>query len=306
MKRRDLIFGSASLAALAKLIPGIARAEELVVEQSMDGIRVDNDRDARTLKSLPREILERLRRKVEDFGFGFFHDTAVTKVFYKFEEVTPYVSNAMENQFDVVILVNTAIKGSATDFVAMQNMKIVRRKAAGDLFVRDSAGVITGLTPQAELWKNWPVSTGLADEDGILTFSGIFRINNELTMRDFNEFDIEDPEADMSWPLFIDHIYPDGRTCGVAIHGTPSSEHSILGKKRGSHGCIRLHPKNAKELYKYVAPNKKAFWSNNLMAFDKKAVLQGQPVLSGQGPKRPGHKVLIVFFEGFKKRTVDV
>ena len=44
--------------------------------------------------------------------------------------------------------------------------------------------------------------------------------------------------------MHIDYHYGDGRASGVALHGTPAGNYRRLGTNE-SHGCIRMHQKNA-------------------------------------------------------------
>jgi len=56
----------------------------------------------------------------------------------------------------------------------------------------------------------------------------------------------------MSFQTYIDTVYQGGDESGIAIHGTPTRNHHLLGTRRGSHGCARVHPEHAKIIRKFV------------------------------------------------------
>lgn len=85
-----------------------------------------------------------------------------------------------------------------------------------------------------QLWHSWAVSTG---RRGYNTPSGHYRpIRLERMWR----------SRKYHWSPMPYSIFFRG---GYAIHGT--TETRYLGR-RASHGCVRLHPSNARELYSLV------------------------------------------------------
>ena len=99
-----------------------------------------------------------------------------------------------------------------------------------------------------------PVSTGTRAGSSILTFSGIFRINEARTnTKRKSSNTINDP---MQNSVYINTEYNDGTESGVALHGTPSRFWNQLGENQSSHGCVRLQTNFSA-------------WNQNLL-FDKK------------------------------------
>ncbi|WP_281842367.1 L,D-transpeptidase [Sinisalibacter aestuarii] len=87
---------------------------------------------------------------------------------------------------------------------------------------------------------SWPVSTG---GDGYVTPTGTYQ--PEWFSRDHRSSKYDD--APMPFAIFYDGDY--------AIHATFSTE--MLGQP-ASHGCVRLHPDNARTLYEMVYATGKA------------------------------------------------
>ena len=146
-------------------------------------------------------------------------------------------------------------------------------RSGGPLFNRDERGKIDPLNPvsdQAEVWHEFPISSGKAGKGYILTYSGIFRFNRELSELKFKD----NPEAPVSYGVFIDFYYTASRQSLVAVHGTPGKNHKFLGKARASHGCIRTFPQNAKTIHKYLMSD--GMWDNNLPEFDVRATFPSQ------------------------------
>jgi len=84
---------------------------------------------------------------------------------------------------------------------------------------------------------NWSVSTGRA---GYRTPTGTFR-----PLRMYAEYySVKYDNAPMPWSVFF--------FGGYAIHGT--TEINALGMP-ASHGCVRLHPENAKRLFYLIKAN---------------------------------------------------
>ncbi|WP_319413976.1 L,D-transpeptidase [uncultured Cohaesibacter sp.] len=90
-------------------------------------------------------------------------------------------------------------------------------------------------------WKRhtWPISSA---RDGFTTPAGLYRptrMYEDYRSKEYNN-------ASMPYSIFFYQ--------GYAIHGTSAVK--SLGSP-ASHGCIRLHPDNAKELYELVSVNGK-------------------------------------------------
>lgn len=84
-----------------------------------------------------------------------------------------------------------------------------------------------------------PISSGVAGGGKILTYSGLFRVNEERTnSRRNNTNTLADP---MQFSIYIDGEYDEGREAAVALHGTTPNHWSKLGQQRASSGCIRVH-----------------------------------------------------------------
>ena len=81
----------------------------------------------------------------------------------------------------------------------------------------------------------WPVSTA---RKGYYTPSGSFRPYSLQTMHYSKKYD----NSPMPYSIFF--------TGGFAIHGTPHVGN--LGRP-ASHGCVRLHPENARTLFSIVS-----------------------------------------------------
>jgi lipoprotein-anchoring transpeptidase ErfK/SrfK len=81
----------------------------------------------------------------------------------------------------------------------------------------------------------WPVSTA---RKGYYTPSGSFRPYSLQTMHYSKKYD----NSPMPYSIFF--------TGGFAIHGTPHVGN--LGRP-ASHGCVRLHPSNARTLFSIVS-----------------------------------------------------
>lgn len=109
-----------------------------------------------------------------------------------------------------------------------------------------------------KLLYNWPVSTGLEEAIpapsgkmlGTNTPQGIFKLDRDRFYEDYtsNQWDTPMPHA-----MFFDW-QTEGRTSGLAIHGTDAQGAKTLGK-RASHGCIRLSPDNARILFELIQSN---------------------------------------------------
>ncbi|MCE9522967.1 MAG: L,D-transpeptidase [Alphaproteobacteria bacterium] len=108
------------------------------------------------------------------------------------------------------------------------------------------------------LLYDWPVSTGreeptLAPSGKILatnTPQGVFQLDRDRFHADYTSNQWQSP---MPYAMFFDWRI-EGRTSGLAIHGTDDAGAKDLGK-RASHGCIRLSPENARILFELIQAN---------------------------------------------------
>jgi len=104
----------------------------------------------------------------------------------------------------------------------------------------------------------WPVSTGLEKPLvspsgatlGTDTPSGMFKLDRGRFYADYTS---RQWQAPMPHAMFFDWQI-DGRTSGLAIHGTDDEGMKELGQ-RASHGCIRLAPENAQTLFELIRDN---------------------------------------------------
>lgn len=123
------------------------------------------------------------------------------------------------------------IAGIVLWFIGMLNASM----AHADVRVRiDKRSQSMTVWVNGSYYANWPVSTGAR---GYGTPSGTFR-PQRLAARYFSQ---KYDNAPMHNAVFF--------TGGYAIHGT--SHVANLGRP-ASHGCIRLHPSNAREFFSLV------------------------------------------------------
>lgn len=110
-----------------------------------------------------------------------------------------------------------------------------RHTTGGGVHVRVDVGEqMMEVYVDGELQHRWKVSTG---RSGFETPGGTFR--PQRLERDWHSRKYDD--APMPHAVFFEG--------GYAIHGTTDTRH--LGRQ-ASHGCIRLHPDHAEELYDLV------------------------------------------------------
>lgn len=123
-----------------------------------------------------------------------------------------------------------------------------------------------------------PISSGKSGNGGIRAFSGLFQVNWERSDQMFDS----SIYAPMSQEMYLGYFYhgrnlprsqwTNGRRERVsyaAIHGTPPSKWNLLGVRRDSHGCGRVHPMIQKEIRRAAKslPYKRIFeldWDYNL------------------------------------------
>src|SRR5207253_1960410 len=138
-------------------------------------------------------------------------------------------------------------------------------------------------------------SSGKGGNSGILTFSGMFRLNPNKP-----EFG-----KGMIHNMYSDYKYTDDngavvRDSGLAIHGTPKIEN--LGR-RDSHGCLRIHPKLAGVWRDFVYKSKN-FKSENVLNLSQVSSLPPTEVKSCQSGHSPGYKVLLMIFDGYSSQAL--
>lgn len=189
------------------------------------------------------------------------------KLYLPYEEVISRLHEDVEAETDVVYMVNTGNTPSqCKGQIPNQHLLLLKRSSAeAPIFVRDSKGMISGIASttriaslpvvngviqhgspvfkteseiQTEL-KYVPVSSGISNGNMILTYSGIFRVNERRTndMRKSTNTS-QDP---MQYSVYINGEYDEGNEARLALHGTPERFWKLLGKQRASSGCIRLH-----------------------------------------------------------------
>ena len=154
----------------------------------------------------------------------------------------PYIApSKIDPRFTSALYVNVATSGPNK-----QRMWVLQRDATG-------APWSLGMWDK-DFWKkaklpetatppySWPVSSGRVyrgDRKAGPTPAGIYGLD-ERKWR-YGEGYLR---AGMIHVMHIDFHYPDGRVTGVAFHGTTAGNYSRLGTN-DSHGCIRMHQKNA-------------------------------------------------------------
>ena len=105
---------------------------------------------------------------------------------------------------------------------------------------------------------DWQVSTGREEptpspSGKILatnTPQGVFQLDRDRFHEDYTSSQWQSP---MPYAMFFDWRI-EGRTSGLAIHGTDEAGAKELGQ-RASHGCIRLSPENARTLFELIQTN---------------------------------------------------
>jgi hypothetical protein len=142
---------------------------------------------------------------------------------------------------------------------------------ADNIFIRNSRGQIIGVN-ESKLNKDIPMLEGLNETppdiagryhrynksylvpsttgsaDHKKTSNGIYLVNEKRS----DSHLATSVEAPMSFQTYIDTVYADGQESGIAIHGTPTRFHHLLGTKRASHGCARVHPTHAKIIRNFM------------------------------------------------------
>lgn len=197
-------------------------------------------------------------------------------------ELSDMFTPEIEAKFDVFLVINTEDANgqrpnNGNIGVPRQHLRVIVKSHPGsnnvahNVFRRNARGEIVGLN-QANINENVPGLAGLNvvpksidgryDRLGFSylvpsttgaanykkTSNGIYLVNEVRSDSHQARYD----EAPMSYQTYIDTRYASGQESGIAIHGTPSRNHGLLGVRRGSHGCARVHPNHAKVLRDYL------------------------------------------------------
>ena len=254
-------------------------------------------------------------------------DIGLRKTFYKFETISANLTEELEEDYDMILLVNSAEvrDGSSLDFIPGQSMLVVKKKpGAKKIFTRNSRGVITGLKSGTQQLsqiigsahrkdiekhspeKNYgmpyqrkglelvPVSTG--SRNYLLSYSGIFQMN----------WGRSEPRKRRGWgnpmsnPLYLGYYYTDKngnreRIAYAAVHGTPKKNWKLLGKSRDSHGCTRVHPAVMEDIRAHV----EKMGAKEVFEFDWDYEL---PTPDQSNPVTVRKPILIMIFNGYESQ----
>lgn len=158
----------------------------------------------------------------------------------------PYLRPSQLNAaYTHAVYVNTALSGDGA-----QKMWFLSRGDRGDW----SLGL-----HDAEYWADkgedphysWPVSTGRkypGDSRSGPTPIGVFNVDDRRFRPGWGS-------PGMYNAIYIDLHYSSGRASGVAIHGTLPGNYKKLGRA-DSHGCVRMHKRNADQVWGLLHPQK--------------------------------------------------
>jgi hypothetical protein len=254
----------------------------------------------------------------------YFEKIGSRRTFYSFEKVSKLLSQDLERSYELIFIINAADPAKAKKgLIPAQHMVVLKKEFGKLAFKRDENNIITGIEKGisqitditgSALYKTSafthsknaipkkvgdlelvPVSTGSPSH--MLSFSGIFQTNYERSKSHLRK----DWEAPMSHALYLGYYYgkpPEReRISYAAIHGTPSSKWSLLGKKRDSHGCTRVHPAIMEKVRQYVdkMPSREVINLNWDYA---------SPVFVEEEPLIKTKPVLIIIFEGNEVTTL--
>ena len=154
----------------------------------------------------------------------------------------PYIAPSdIDPRFTMALYVNVATKGANK-----QRMWMLERESLGSgwrLSMWDEAHwkkakLAAGEAPP----YSWPVSSGRGypgDKKSGPTPPGVYGIDERKGRYGYGWM-----QDGMINVLHIDYHYAGGRMSGVAFHGTTAGRYRRLGTN-DSHGCIRMHQKNA-------------------------------------------------------------
>lgn len=330
-----LIFGSLGHAAdntYATRLMSDIKSTASIKEFSDDGTAiVDNDNDAADIEDNVGASLKTFADFLEKHHM--LNNVELRGVLYPnanrmpFEKVITGLSECMENEFDMIIMANSAAGGKGVNSLpGGQRIKYIRRTTPGSgvpLFSRGTNGMILdfnragiesgALITQTEMIpmvkkrfgadandvlansfdRNGGIltSSGRGGNNGILTFSGLFRL------------DPAKPEfgKGMIHNMYIKYQYTNAsnqiiRDSGIAIHGTPVIRN--LGR-RDSHGCLRIHPSLARVWRDFVYKSQ-TFKSDQVLNMNTISSVPTDDVKACQSGYSPGYKVLLMIFDGYQ------
>lgn len=206
-------------------------------------------------------------------GSGSLVQTFSLRSFFKFEDVIARLHLDVEKETDIIYLVNTSLQKNLCEKLSIfslpgQHLTIIKKiNKDQPMFIRDEQNKVVDYNysniefatlsmnngtvdflkePQFKNQEQLsdavtayvPVSTGTRGNSSILTFSGIFRINEVKTNAKRKSTNTaQDP---MQFSVYINAEYDSGKESGLALHGTPTRFWHLLGQNQASHGCIRL------------------------------------------------------------------
>lgn len=242
-------------------------------------------------------------------------------------ELSKSLTPNLEAQFDVFLVINTddIVAPHPEDSVynvrvPRQHVRVIVKKHRGtgdpldNVFERDFLGNIVGInennvdynvaeleglnTIPSDIASRYvskkvpylvPSTTGIVT--AMKTVNGLYLVNMERSI----SHRATSPEAPMSFQTYIDTRYRSGQQSGIAIHGTPSRFRHLLGVKRGSHGCARVHPAHAKIINDFVMhlpkrPVPKLTWKA-WMSYDQQVPFVSETVVNVP--------VMFVMFNGY-------
>ena len=213
----------------------------------------------------------------------------------------PYLRpSALHPSYSHAVYVNTALSGDGA-----QKMWFLARSATGawELGLHDAEyWAEKGETPH----YSWPVSTGRkypGDSRSGPTPVGVFNVDDRRYRPGWGS-------PGMYNALYIDLHYSSGRASGVAIHGTLPGNYKKLGRA-DSHGCVRMHKRNADRVWSLVHPENRRkenspLWGEIPRYFSSSPegstrsgyVRDGSVLLAADGAPltREGYKMVFVFF----------
>lgn len=261
---------------------------------------------------------------------AFAEEKLSRRHFAPFEDVISRLHQDVEEQTDLIYLVNTGTKNCEGEIPA-QHMMLLKRNGDHPLLQRESSGefnkinaqtfsaslpVSNGviehgkpqwvrLQDQTSAQRFIPISSGIPRGNMILTYSGIFRINERRTndMRRSTNTE-QDP---MQYSVYINGEYDEGREARLALHGTATRFWPLLGKQRASSGCIRLHSDfskwNQELLFKKTPTGElqpREEWAGVIQNWNRR--LHYPPVEGAFStlPQAKKIKALVVFFDGYR------
>ncbi|MBY0515434.1 MAG: L,D-transpeptidase [Bacteriovoracaceae bacterium] len=262
---------------------------------------------------------------------SFAEEKLQRKFFAPYEDVIERLHADVENETELVYLVNTGTKNCGGT-VPAQHLQLLKKSEASPIFTRNSMGEITGLSSETLVaslpiengviqhgqpaWKRShelqghqqfiPISSGIPRGNMILTYSGIFRVNERRTndMRRSTNTD-NDP---MQNSVYINGEYDEGNEARLALHGTATRFWPLLGKQRASSGCIRLHSDfsrwNQNLLFSKSSAGElipRAEWFDLIQNWNRRLHYPPREGEFSTLPRAKKIKALIVFFDGYSK-----